>query len=138
MSPAITEDLEAIVPDLDVLYITRIQKERFPDAQEYAKVAGTYRVDAALREPDEAARPEGALVGGEAAFEDVDAVGAGVGVPGVRPARPVPELHDLHAGVGVVDERHGGQLDAELRDREPDPLLGGGVDGGQLDRLQVL
>ena len=48
VSPMITEDLEAIVPDLDVLYITRIQKERFPDAQEYAKVAGTYRVDAAL------------------------------------------------------------------------------------------
>src|SRR2546426_461866 len=45
---AITEDLAAVVPNLDVLYVTRIQKERFPDPQEYAKVAGTYRVDAAL------------------------------------------------------------------------------------------
>jgi len=43
-----TEDLTHVVPDLDVLYVTRIQKERFPDPQEYAKVAGTYRVDAAL------------------------------------------------------------------------------------------
>ena len=45
---AITEDLAKVVPEIDVLYITRIQKERFPDAQEYAKVAGTYRVDNAL------------------------------------------------------------------------------------------
>ena len=45
---AMTEDLAAVVPNLDVLYVTRIQKERFPDPQEYAKVAGTYRVDAAL------------------------------------------------------------------------------------------
>lgn len=43
-----TEDLERAVPDLDVLYVTRIQKERFPDPQEYAKVAGTYRVDLGL------------------------------------------------------------------------------------------
>ncbi len=45
---AMTEDLQKVIPDLDVLYVTRIQKERFPDPQEYAKVAGTYRVDAAL------------------------------------------------------------------------------------------
>jgi len=45
---SMTESLEGVVRDLDVLYVTRIQKERFPDAQEYAKVAGTYRVDAAL------------------------------------------------------------------------------------------
>ena len=44
----ITEDLTKVVPELDVLYITRIQRERFPDPQEYAKVAGTYRVDNAL------------------------------------------------------------------------------------------
>jgi len=30
--------------DLDVLYVTRIQKERFGDPQEYEKVAGTYRI----------------------------------------------------------------------------------------------
>ena len=45
---AMTEDLAKVVKDLDVLYVTRIQKERFPDPQEYAKVAGTYRVDAAM------------------------------------------------------------------------------------------
>jgi aspartate carbamoyltransferase catalytic subunit len=47
-SLAMTEDLGKVVPDLDVLYVTRIQKERFPDSQEYAKVAGSYRVDTAL------------------------------------------------------------------------------------------
>jgi aspartate carbamoyltransferase catalytic subunit len=31
---------------LDVLYVTRIQKERFPDPQEYEKVKGTYSIDA--------------------------------------------------------------------------------------------
>jgi len=36
------EDLEEIVQDLDVLYVTRIQKERFPDPEEYKKVAGSY------------------------------------------------------------------------------------------------
>lgn len=37
--------LERIVPLVDVLYVTRIQKERFPDPAEYAKVKGSYRVD---------------------------------------------------------------------------------------------
>jgi aspartate carbamoyltransferase catalytic subunit len=37
--------LEKIVPLVDVLYMTRIQKERFPDLAEYAKVKGSYRVD---------------------------------------------------------------------------------------------
>jgi len=37
--------LEKIVPLVDVLYVTRIQKERFPDPAEYAKVKGSYRVD---------------------------------------------------------------------------------------------
>jgi len=35
------EDLSKV----DVLYVTRIQKERFPDAAEYAKVKGSYRID---------------------------------------------------------------------------------------------
>jgi len=30
------------VEDLDVVYVTRIQKERFPDVEEYDKVRGTY------------------------------------------------------------------------------------------------
>jgi len=37
--------LEEVVPDLDVLYVTRIQKERFPDPAEYAKVKGVYKID---------------------------------------------------------------------------------------------
>jgi aspartate carbamoyltransferase catalytic subunit len=37
--------LDDIIPQLDVLYVTRIQKERFPDTQEYEKVKGTYRID---------------------------------------------------------------------------------------------
>ncbi|MCW3985039.1 MAG: aspartate carbamoyltransferase [Candidatus Bathyarchaeota archaeon] len=43
-------DLEKIIGDVDVLYMTRIQKERFPDAAEYAKVKGSYRVDLQLLE----------------------------------------------------------------------------------------
>ena len=44
---SIVEDsnLENIIPQVDVLYVTRIQKERFPDAAEYAKVKGAYRID---------------------------------------------------------------------------------------------
>ncbi len=43
----VTEDanLETIMPQIDVLYVTRIQKERFPDAAEYAKVKGAYKID---------------------------------------------------------------------------------------------
>ena len=37
--------LDKIIPQIDVLYVTRIQKERFPDAAEYAEVKGTYRID---------------------------------------------------------------------------------------------
>jgi aspartate carbamoyltransferase catalytic subunit len=37
--------LEKIIPIIDVLYVTRIQKERFPDPAEYAKVKGSYKID---------------------------------------------------------------------------------------------
>ena len=40
-------DLDDILPELDVLYVTRIQRERFPDENEYRQVAGEYRIDAA-------------------------------------------------------------------------------------------
>jgi len=39
------EDLEKAVPKLDVLYCTRIQKERFPDPIDYEKVKGVYEVN---------------------------------------------------------------------------------------------
>jgi aspartate carbamoyltransferase catalytic subunit len=38
-------NLETIISQIDVLYVTRIQKERFPDASEYAKVKGAYKID---------------------------------------------------------------------------------------------
>jgi aspartate carbamoyltransferase catalytic subunit len=41
-------NLARAIADADVLYVTRIQKERFGDEAEYRKVAGTYRVDAAV------------------------------------------------------------------------------------------
>ena len=37
-----SEDLDEYIEDLDVLYVTRIQKERFPDEEEYLKVKGSY------------------------------------------------------------------------------------------------
>lgn len=38
-------NLEEVIADADVLYVTRIQKERFPDVSEYEKVAGCFRID---------------------------------------------------------------------------------------------
>ena len=35
-------NLEEHIDDLDVVYVTRIQKERFPDEEEYIKVKGSY------------------------------------------------------------------------------------------------
>jgi aspartate carbamoyltransferase catalytic subunit len=37
--------LDEVLPEIDVIYITRIQRERFPDVQEYEKVKGTYTID---------------------------------------------------------------------------------------------
>ena len=42
-----TENLSGAIADADVIYMTRIQKERFPDEDEYAKVAGIYKLTAA-------------------------------------------------------------------------------------------
>jgi aspartate carbamoyltransferase catalytic subunit len=38
-------NVEKVIPIVDVLYVTRIQRERFPDPAEYAKVKGAYRID---------------------------------------------------------------------------------------------
>jgi len=43
-----TEDLKEVLHELDVLYVTRIQKERFPDPMEYEKVKGSYIVTRSL------------------------------------------------------------------------------------------
>jgi aspartate carbamoyltransferase catalytic subunit len=42
------DQLHRAVRDADVLYVTRIQKERFGDMAEYEKVAGSYRIDRAI------------------------------------------------------------------------------------------
>jgi len=39
-----TENLEEVAGKLDILYVTRIQKERFGDPEEYEKVAGFYKI----------------------------------------------------------------------------------------------
>ena len=41
-APEIHERIEDVIRDSDVFYVTRIQKERFPDPTEYMKVAGSY------------------------------------------------------------------------------------------------
>ena len=40
-----TSDLESVIKDLDILYVTRVQKERFESEQEYDKVKNAYQVN---------------------------------------------------------------------------------------------
>ncbi len=40
-----TADLDAVLPEVDVVYMTRIQKERFTDLEAYNAVKGIYRID---------------------------------------------------------------------------------------------
>src|SRR6185437_15112694 len=40
-----TQDLEVVLPDVDVVYMTRIQKERFADPEAFNAVKGIYRID---------------------------------------------------------------------------------------------
>jgi aspartate carbamoyltransferase catalytic subunit len=44
------EKIEEYIDVADVIYVTRIQKERFPDPAEYAKLSGKYRIDSRLLE----------------------------------------------------------------------------------------
>jgi len=46
-------DLDDIIKEVNVLYLTRIQRERFPDPAEYNKVAGTYRITTDLIKENE-------------------------------------------------------------------------------------
>lgn len=41
----LTDKLSDVISELDVLYVVRIQKERFPDVSEYNKVKGAYQVN---------------------------------------------------------------------------------------------
>jgi len=45
VQPKNTSNLEKSINNADVLYVTRIQKERFPDAEEYNQVVGAYKID---------------------------------------------------------------------------------------------
>ncbi|MCG2827947.1 aspartate carbamoyltransferase [Methanothermobacter sp. K4] len=40
-----TQRLDDVIDDVDVLYVTRIQKERFPDPEEYSRIKGAYHID---------------------------------------------------------------------------------------------
>lgn len=48
VEPNSTSSLEKAIKEADVLYVTRIQKERFPDAEEYNRVVGSYKIDTEL------------------------------------------------------------------------------------------
>jgi aspartate carbamoyltransferase catalytic subunit len=43
-SVKLADDVSDVIQDIDVLYVTRIQKERFPDPNEYRRVAKSYRL----------------------------------------------------------------------------------------------
>jgi aspartate carbamoyltransferase len=45
---SITDDVHAVIGDVDVLYVTRVQKERFTDLAQYDRVRDQYVVDEAL------------------------------------------------------------------------------------------
>ena len=47
--------LEQVLPETDVLYVTRVQKERFEDPADYEKVKGAYVIDPEIMK---AAKPE--------------------------------------------------------------------------------
>lgn len=50
VEPTQTSQLEKAIKDADVLYATRIQRERFPDAEEYNRVVGSYTITNQLLE----------------------------------------------------------------------------------------
>jgi len=42
------DSLEKVLPETDVMYVTRVQKERFEDPADYEKVRGAYVIDPAI------------------------------------------------------------------------------------------
>ena len=46
VSQAETDNLEVVLPETDVLYVTRVQKERFADVDEYESVKGAFVISA--------------------------------------------------------------------------------------------
>jgi carbamoyl-phosphate synthase/aspartate carbamoyltransferase/dihydroorotase len=43
--------LDKVLPESDVLYVTRVQKERFEDPAEYERVKGAYVIDVDVMKP---------------------------------------------------------------------------------------
>ena len=54
-----TPDLEAALPELDILYMTRIQRERFADPYEYERLKDSYVL---TPEKLESAKPDMAIL----------------------------------------------------------------------------
>jgi aspartate carbamoyltransferase catalytic subunit len=50
VSFTVRESLDEIVPELDIMYVTRIQRERFPDQEEYQKVKNAFVISSATLE----------------------------------------------------------------------------------------
>lgn len=50
MEIIVHENIEEALPELDVLYVTRLQRERFPDPAAFANFAATYRITPDLLE----------------------------------------------------------------------------------------
>ena len=48
------ENIESIIDDVDVLYVTRIQKERFADVDDYEKIKGAYIINKKMLEGKDA------------------------------------------------------------------------------------
>ena len=57
-----TDNLAEAAADSDLLYVTRIQKERFSDVAEYEKLKGAYVVDNAMLQIEGTARSMGILI----------------------------------------------------------------------------
>ena len=67
--------MSSSIDSADVIYMTRIQKERFPDEDEYVKVAGVYK----LTEDDLSGAKAGMIV-----------------------MHPLPRVNELHASVDTT------------------------------------
>lgn len=70
-----TDEMSSSIDSADVIYMTRIQKERFPDEDEYVKVAGVYK----LTEDDLSGAKAGMIV-----------------------MHPLPRVNELHASVDIT------------------------------------
>ena len=83
-------NIEDVLGTLDVLYVTRIQRERFPDENEYRQVAGEYRVDSELLD---AAKPDLTVMLPLPRVDEID--------PGIDDTDHATYFEQAHNGVPV-------------------------------------